>query len=174
MTLRPTPELAAKHRIVAPQMDAAAFRPGWRIESRLHGLFSAGAITREGLDAGRRWRRDWEAALERSRSSTAQLTAIRSNNGSGSGPAPRLAALARLRAAEAALGTFAARLLQLCLARDLAWTQIGRVCRCTDKTAARWTATAIAALAMHYRIADRERPGRNSGPGAPSGGWPEG
>jgi hypothetical protein len=40
----PTAELRRRDDIEAPQVDGLAFRPGWRIQSRLDGLLADGLI----------------------------------------------------------------------------------------------------------------------------------
>ena len=155
MTGRPTPELAAKHAIAAPRVDATTFRTAWLIETRLDGLYVDRLISLAGLIAARHWRRDWEIAMERTHAPRLDGGGPGAGGGApGGGPTLRLAAMSRLRAAERALGRFAVRLLEWCLVRDLPWVRIAARLGCTDKTARRWTAEAIAGLAAHHRLAE--------------------
>jgi hypothetical protein len=43
----PTPIYRQHHDVAAPQVDDRAFRQGWRVSTRLDGLYETGRIDRE-------------------------------------------------------------------------------------------------------------------------------
>jgi hypothetical protein len=162
----PSASYRQHHDVEAPQVDAAAFRQGWRVRSRLDVLLDEGAIEPRDYEAAAAFRRDWEIAFSER---TPALMTFRSPSIGrvGSGPVDRLAALARLRRIAEALGPFDCKILEQCCVLDLAWAAIGRAHQVADTTARRWT---IAALRRLGELPAPERAARRLGEaGAASG-----
>lgn len=143
---RPTPQFVRHHDVAAPQVDATAFRQGWRIRSRLDGLLECGRIDREQWDAAIVWRR-WNEVSSRSRAQHYEARVDVSAGPNDGGMGRRIDAASRLRAADAALGVRRVRLLEAVLVRDVAWAELGRMLRVSDKTARDRAVEAIEALA---------------------------
>jgi hypothetical protein len=145
-TNRPTPQFTRHHDIAAPQVDATAFRQGWRVTARLDGLLEAGRIDREQWDGAQQWRR-WAELIGLSH---VQRWDVRPDAPCHPSDLPmlrRVEAAAKLRACHEALGELRMRLLDCCVARDLSWREIGGLLRMSDKTAIAWTVEALEALA---------------------------
>jgi hypothetical protein len=142
--MEPTRAYRQHHDVTAPRVDATAFRQGWRVETRLFGLLTAGLITAATYEAGNRYRDDAEVVL--ARGSSGGLGGSPGGSGDGDGLSWRLDALGRLRAAQAALGTFRALLVTRCAVADASWVAMARECGTTDKTVRRWTIAALEAL----------------------------
>ena len=145
-TNRPTPQFTRHHDVTAPQVDATAFRQGWRVASRLDALLDGGRIDREAWEAAREWRR-WAEAIGLSH---VQRWDVRPDAPCHPSDLPmlrRVQAAAKLRACTEALGELRVRLLDCCVARDLSWREIAALLRVSDKTATTWVAEAITALA---------------------------
>jgi hypothetical protein len=153
MTARPTAEFQTHHDIDAPSVDARSFRQAWRVRTRLDGLLRDGFVSLAAYDAGKRWRKDWEMALERSAGT--RLDAVGCGNGGASGgPIVRIAAMGRLRVVADAVGGYAWCMLVLVVAQDRPWTEVGRQLGCAHTTAPRHAAKALTALARHYQRVD--------------------
>jgi hypothetical protein len=168
-TAAPTPQYRRHHNVTAPQVDSTAFRPGWRVATRLDSLFEAGRIDREAWDCAHEWRR-WAETIVPSR---VQQWAIRVDmphaSARDAGMLWRIAAATKLREAGEALGELRVKLLEASVLHDLSWRAIATQLRCSDKTALDRVAEAVTALAdwrcgrivppppvMRYRI----EPGR--------------
>ena len=128
--------------------------------TRLDALLRDGLISLAGYLTARRWRRDWEAALDRGQ--IGRPGAVQGGPRVGDAVTYRMAAIGRLRASQAALGPVAFRLLELCLVRDASWRSTGALFGVSDKTAMRWTATAIAGLAALHRLRVDPEQGENA------------
>jgi hypothetical protein len=166
MSTGPSEAYRQHHDVTAPQVDARAFRQGWRVRSRLDVLLDEDAIEPRDYEAAATFRRDWEIAF--SNRAPALMTFRSPSIGRvGAGPVDRLAALARLRRVADALGPFDCKLLEQCCVLDLAWVAIGRTHQVADTTARRWT---IAALRRLGALPPPERLARQLGEaGAASG-----
>jgi hypothetical protein len=145
----PSPFYRQHHAVEAPRVDEHEFRLGWRRRTRLDVLLAAGAIN------GREYRR---AVAFRSLCEAAYSGATARSNwhkvfvdrGCRS-PAPELterqaAALARLAEIRAVLGALYP-LLVLVVIDDASWCEIGQHFDVDPRTARRWAAASIAALA---------------------------
>lgn len=147
-TNQPTASYRQHHNVEAPQVDATAFRQGWRVCSRLDSLLEAGRIDREAWDAAHAWR-GWAETTAPYR---AQLWDVRvqvSATPNDAGMLARVSAATKLRKATEALGELRTRVLAAVVVRDLPWTELGRLLRLSDKTAKDWTVEALEALAEH-------------------------
>ncbi|MCL2427890.1 MAG: DUF6456 domain-containing protein [Alphaproteobacteria bacterium] len=149
MTSQPSPEYRRHHDVEAPRVDGRTFHPGWRVHTRLDGLARDGQISDAAYAAGKRWRRDWEMAMEHSTSWRVDA-AVGRGGASGDGPIDRLDAVGRLREAQAAVGLRAWRVLVCVVAQDYPWTETGGRLGIADNTARRQAARALEALARHY------------------------
>jgi len=135
--------------IEAPRVDAASFRQGWRVRTRLDGLLASGRIAGD----------EWQAAVEY-RDAYARIWAGRGGDLAGvrtSGGADlhdRQIALvgtqALLDAVERHIGPCATGFCVACIVLDLSWSEIGRRCGRSYHTAEAWTADAIRALACAW------------------------
>jgi hypothetical protein len=142
----PTGQYRQHHDIVAPQIDATSFRPGWLVETRVYALFQAGRIDRAALDAAIRWRR-WAETVAPSKVQAGEYRVDTSIGPGDSGMAHRMDAAGRLREAAAALGALRVAILEACVLKDHSWLELGRLLRVSDKTARDRAAEAIIALA---------------------------
>lgn len=143
---QPTRQFAQHHDVAAPQVDARAFRQGWRVASRLDQLLDAGRIDREAWDCAHEWRR-WFEVVTPYRQQQWDVRVQVSRVPNDAGMLLRVAAATRLREAVAALGELRVRLLEACVVRDRPWREIATLLRLSDKTAAVWVVEAIGALA---------------------------
>lgn len=146
--------------IEAPQVDASAFRQGWRVASRLDALHRDGHITAGEWQAAAEYRAAWHRVL--SASSGSSFGQMRVSGGAGDGGADRLARLAdtigRLRSVEARIGSTAAMLSYWCVVADRSWATTGRALQRNPETVRDWTTDAIRLLALAWSSA-RRRPG---------------
>lgn len=143
----PSRWLRQHHGLEAPAIDFGAWRPYWRIRTRLDRLLLDGAITLHEWRAAVRLRQIIEAAR------AAVLPIHRFDGeprGGVSGPAlaRRVDAMARLEQVRVGLGTFAMWLLEACLVDDRSWRELGDRLGIDPKTARAWTITAVRGLAM--------------------------
>jgi hypothetical protein len=146
----PSADYRQHHDVQAPEINAATFRPGWRVHSRLDALATSGKIDREQLEAAATWGR-W---AERTGSPGTSPWRIRVDGGvtSADGHGVRtLAAATKLRESAAALGAARYALLHACVFEDRSWRHIGRRLGVAIETAQARTAEAIAALALWLR-----------------------
>jgi hypothetical protein len=144
-TNQPTPQFQQHHTVETPQVDATAFRQGWRVMTRLDSLLEAGRIDREAWDAACLWRR-W---VERTTPLPEQAWDVRVDRSLIPDDAAALARVqtaAKLRGVADALGPLRVRLLQFCMMDDRSWREIGDRLRIDSKTAQTWTVAAILAL----------------------------
>src|SRR6516225_6708264 len=141
-TNQPTPQFQQHHTVETPQVNATAFRQGWRVQTRLDSLLETGRIDREAWDAACLWRR-W---VERTGSLPAQAWAVRVDRSPVPNDAAALARVqtaAKLRCVADALGPLRNRLLELAVRDDRSWRQIGDRLGIDGKTAQTWVANAI-------------------------------
>jgi hypothetical protein len=142
----PGPAYLRHHDIIAPQVDSAAFRHGWRVLTRLDGLLEAGRIDREHWDYANEWRR-WFETMTPCGQQPWDARVQSSGVPDDAGMLRRVTAASRLRAAAKALGDLRVRLLEACVVRDRAWREIAMLLRVSDKTATGWVIEALEALA---------------------------
>ena len=148
MTAQPTPEFRQHHDIEAPRVDAASFRQGWRVRTRLDALLGDGRITPE----------VWQAAVEY-RDAWARVWASRGgelgHRISGGTDVhqrqiARLGAMTALTSVETAIGPLRTGLVVACVVEDLSWPAIGRLCGRSHHTAQAWTVQALRRLARAW------------------------
>jgi hypothetical protein len=133
--------------VTPPRVDGAAFRPGWRVSTRLDSLLEAGRIDRDQWDAAHEWRR-WAETIHPSPAQNWDVRVDHSLNiAADAGMVHRLAAAARLREAAEAIGPLRARILEAVVVHDRSWLELGRLLQVSDKTAVQRAAEAVAALA---------------------------
>jgi hypothetical protein len=142
----PTANYRQHHDVVAPQIDAASFRPSWLVQTRLWSLLEAGKIDRAELDAGLAWRR-WAEVIAPTKVQSWEVRVDAPVGPGDGGMAYRVDAASRLRQAAAAVGPLRIAILEACVLRDHAWLQLARLLRVSDKTAKDRAVEAIAALA---------------------------
>jgi hypothetical protein len=133
-----------------PRVDETAFRPAWRVRTRLDALERDGALSPREFRAAVAYR----AAAELVLGSAVHAVAL-----DGPGRAPgyrgdRLERSERLRdtlrhltSVRQTLGDVATGLIEACVVEDLTWSALGRRLRCDHKTAKAWVVTAVKALA---------------------------
>jgi hypothetical protein len=143
----PSPFFRQHHGLEAPAIDFGAWRPYWRIRTRLDRLLLDGAITAREWGIASRLRSAFEAAQ-------AGIMPIHQLDGdprrarAASPPSGHRAdALARLNQLRATLGSLTLGLLQACLVEDCSWAWLGKCLAVDPKTARAWTIAAIHALA---------------------------
>ena len=138
------------HGLEAPAIDFGAWRPYWRLRTRLDRLLLDGAITVH----------EWRQAVQLRRLVEAARAAVLpihrldgEPSGGDSGPAlaRRVDAMARLDQVRAGLGVFALGLLEACLVDDCSWRYLGDRLGVDPKTARAWTIIALRALATLQR-----------------------
>jgi hypothetical protein len=145
--------------IEPPRVDAASFRQGWRIRTRLDALLAAGRI-----NAG-----VWQAAVEY-RDAWARVWASRGGELGGTRVSGGLDlhgrqiglvdTVAALDAVERRIGRLATALCVACVVEDLSWPEIGRRCGRSNHTVVAWTVLALRALAVAWAT---RRPGGRDG-----------
>jgi hypothetical protein len=142
----PSSHFTRHHDVTAPQVDSTAFRHGWRVETRLDSLFTAGRIDRDAYDAACMFRRlseitasvpaqKWDVRVDRSLVPNDTHTLWRVN------------AASKLRAAQEALGPLRTRVLHNVIVLDCPWGRLGRMLTISDKSAREFGIAAIQALA---------------------------
>jgi hypothetical protein len=141
----PTREYRRHHDVAAPQVDSTAFRQGWRVTTRLGGLLDAGRIDREAWDAAQQWRR-WAEVVTPFRAQAWDVHVEASLVPSDGGMLLRVNAAAQLRAVADALGQLRMKLLEAVVMQDVSWLELGRLLRCSDKTAQNYACEALEAL----------------------------
>jgi hypothetical protein len=145
----PAPSLFYRqhHEVEAPIVDAAAFRQGWRVRTRLDGLILDGAITPAEWRAAVAFRTAAERILAAAWSSPIWLGAPGARGRAHDPIASQLDDLAWLRELCQALGKRDFDLVGLCVVDDVSWADLGRQRKVDPKTARAWTVRAIKALA---------------------------
>jgi hypothetical protein len=109
---------------VAPQVDAAAFRQGWLVQTRLYSLFEAGRIDQTALDAALAWRR-WAEVIAPTKVQSWEVRVDMPAGPGDGGMAHRVDAAGRLRQAAAALGPLRIAILEACVLKDHSWLELG-------------------------------------------------
>lgn len=150
MSTRPGRFYLQHHDVEAPRLDATAFRAGWRISSRLDRLLADGLISAGTWQAAIEYRDDWSIAAG-GPSASLPFARISSRPDPHAVQLARIAAVKRLRRAEARIGGFAARLVFLCAVDDCPWAEIGRILHRNPETVRDWTASALTALVLAWR-----------------------
>lgn len=147
--MKPTPHYEAHHDLDAPQVDAGAFRPGWRVRTRLDGLLASHDITATVWRAAVDYRDTW-ARMLRLRT---MLGAPAGRRGAGGTEASMLAVLGaaqRIRVAEQQIHPKVVKLLHVCILEDASWREIGRRYRVAPMTARGWMVEALRVLATAW------------------------
>jgi hypothetical protein len=132
--------------VQAPQVDTAAFRPGWLVQTRLLSLFESGRIDRDALDAACIWR-GWAETITPTK---VQRWDVRVDAPLAPNDTPalhRVRAAAKLREVAEALGPLRVAILEAVVVKDRPWVELGRLLRTSDKTARHYAAEAVTALA---------------------------
>jgi DNA-directed RNA polymerase specialized sigma24 family protein len=134
--------------IEPPRVDAATFRQGWRVRTRLDALRSAGRINLEVWQAAVEYR----AAYDRWQASGGGELAGRISGGADAHDRMLglVDTLATLTAVERRIGRLATALCVACVVEDLSWPEIGRRCGRSNHTAEAWTVRALRALARAW------------------------
>jgi hypothetical protein len=132
--------------VQAPRIDGTAFRPGWRVATRLDSLLEAGRIDREAWDAAREWRR-WAETIHPSRGQPWDVRVDVSAAPSDAGMLSRVRVATKLRDAAEAIGPLRVKILEAVIVHDRSWVELGRAMKISDKTAAARAAEAVTALA---------------------------
>jgi hypothetical protein len=151
------------HAVEAPEVDARAFRQGWRVSTRLDRMLAARQIDGGVWQAAADYRAAWEAALAlRSGVSASRVT----GNGGDREAAmlTRMSHASRLRWVDGQLGHLASWLVFACVVEDQSWHRMGRRLGVRNTTAQTWT---IAALRLMTALWHRHvRAGRQEHDGA--------
>jgi hypothetical protein len=136
--------------IEPPRVDAATFRQGWRIRTRLDALHVAGLISAGEWQTGH----DFRAACDRVRG-VGERAAPDIRAGGGGRPDGAHSAMlsmvrtqSRLNAVEAQLGPLFSRLCVWCCVHDVSWAHLGRVVHVDPKTARSYTVMALHRLGV--------------------------
>lgn len=132
--------------IEPPRVDAHAFRPGWRVRTRLDALLADGHITPGAYQSAVQLR-GWVERIAHQRVSRSALIRVDVTHQAGGIPVLQLDAATRLRAAYAAIGQDGWALLVACIVDDASWAANGRRYRRNSETMRDWIVTAIEALA---------------------------
>lgn len=147
-TNQPAPAFRRHHDVEPPRVDSTAFRQAWRVCSRLDSLLEAGRVDREAWDAAHAWRR-WAETTAPYRAQLWDVRVDQSRVANDAAMLLRVKAATKLREVAAALGELRVRILEAVVMRDMAWTDLGRLLRLSDKAAKEWAAEALEALADH-------------------------
>jgi hypothetical protein len=147
----PNPFFRQHHEVEAPEVSARAFRPAWRVRTRLDRLALEGLIT------GFEWRvATWlRSCYERGYGSDLQSPMTRlgmagqSNwRGGREDPAQRRAAAREyLHHIEKTLGATVYSIVVAVVVDDLPWRELAKRCGCHSKTAKSWGVEAVKLLA---------------------------
>ncbi|HEY2528078.1 MAG TPA: hypothetical protein VGJ20_09055 [Xanthobacteraceae bacterium] len=136
------------HAVEPPAIDALAFRPFWRVRTRLDQLLIDGAISFPEWRAGQIFRTLAERVLAATwRSQWVDRVQVPATS-FDRGLAARADALKQLAAIHAALGGFAVNLLEAHIVNDERWKELGPRLGVHPRTARQYTIAAVKALAM--------------------------
>lgn len=145
----PTKYFRQHHAVEAPAIDERAFRPFWRVRTRLDQLLIDGAISFPVWRAGVSFRLLAEIVL--SQQYPAKWLGVdrgeQNRLGFDTSIAGRIDAINRLGDLRRALGGFALDLLEAHAVDDLTWAELGRRYGVHGKTARTWTIVTLRALA---------------------------
>lgn len=150
MTAQPSPEFRQHHDVEAPQVDASAFRQGFRVRTRLDRLLLDGRITSGQWQVADEYRCAWAIALRLGGLSGAQLGRVSGHSDPHESALANLATIERLRLAEIAIGNRNARLCFACFVEDRSWAEIGREFHRNPETVREWTVSALYALSRAW------------------------
>jgi hypothetical protein len=139
--------------VTPPDVNGAAFRPWWRVETRFDALYRDGLIDEAERIAGEQLRRDWQHAAGSTASPLARAgqsaTGTATPGAADAYALTRLAAAGRLRHVQARVGAPAFALLALVLVEDASWPTVGRALGCSHKTAKQHAVVALKRLAAN-------------------------
>jgi hypothetical protein len=143
----PTKFFRQHHAVDSPAIDENAFRPYWRVRSRLDQLLLDGAISFPVWRAGAAFRVLAEMVIAELYPAKWLDQTAKNQLGFGLSLAGRIDALDRLQRVRAALGGFAFELLERHLVDDQSWARLAQRYGAHPKTVRNWTITALQALA---------------------------
>jgi hypothetical protein len=150
------------HDVEAPRVDDRAFRQGWRVVTRLDGLLAEGRITTGTWQAAAEYRDAWDALRQTSTGSGSGGSLHVETNGARDRHPGRLDRIARINAAEHAIGATSAGLCRACILDDVSWHALGQYLGVRNVTARDRTVDALGALATAWRDGTtRRRTGGN-------------
>jgi hypothetical protein len=132
-----------------PDINGAAFRPWFRVRTRLDALHAACAIDDAEHASACAFREDWHRVAGSAGSSLALDgigVGIPASDRAHAYAIAGVAAAGRLRLIRARVGAAGFRLLELSLVDDTSWTAIGRAFGCTRDTARERTVQMIRRL----------------------------
>lgn len=139
----------------APQVDSSAFRPFWRVTTRLDRLLNDGAIGYAEWHAGRHFR----SLIDTCVIGVWPGQTLGKDGGSGSGSLGsklmdiRLDAIRRVEWVRETLGDRPTSLIASCTVDNRSWAATGRQFGMAPQTAKLWTVRALKGLAMvDYRL----------------------
>ena len=147
ISARPSLEYLQHYDVEPPEISHRILRPGWLHRTRVLQLRETGLIDEPQLDAACRWRIDHDRAHASYGLTSGYLPKI--DAGGTREPILRLDALRRLREAAAALGVWRTHILERLIVHDDSWPVLGRLLRCSDKTARVRLAEVVSALHEH-------------------------
>jgi hypothetical protein len=130
------------HDIEAPQVDARAFRQGWKVSTRLDGLLRDELITPGAWQAAVDFRATWERGFGIGLGASGELLGSRTSNAARCSDG-KLDALAWLRDISRRIGVRRLWLIERCVLHDYPWLRTAEMLRVSDKTARSWTAVAL-------------------------------
>jgi hypothetical protein len=147
-TNRPSAAYRAHYDVAEPQVDGRAYRPGWRVRTRLENLLRTRAIGPREFRAGCEFRAAVQGAFREQRRAAASYDAGTPTGGGFSGPRlGRLDYQERLQRVGAVLTQRDSRLCVACAVEDLPFGEIARREGCSETSARNWTVDALGALA---------------------------
>jgi hypothetical protein len=145
---QPTAHYRQHHDVEAPRVDRIAFRPAWRVRTRLDQLLAHRAIRAQDWHRAVALRDDLELVLRAAYPATPEPGVPSGSRHETPLPAiSRFDALARVGAICARLGEFACMLLRHALVDDPTWVALGAWLRVDPRTARSWVVRCIKALA---------------------------
>ena len=145
MSSEPSKFYQQHHAVEAPVIDGVAFRPYWRVCTRLDQLLADRAINTTIWRAGVEFRAIAELVM-RDQWKAPNLDRV-SGGGMDMTVPKRIDALKRKASVRRDLGNFAVDLLELHLVGDLPWVQLGQHYGVDRRTARGWTISALQGLA---------------------------
>ena len=138
----PRAQFRLHHDIEAQQVDAKAFRQGWKVSTRLDGLLRDEMITPGAWQAAVDFRATWERAFGIGLGASGELLGSRTSNAARCSDG-KLDALKRIRGISRKLGPRRMWLIERCVLHDYPWLRTAEQLRVSDKTARSWTAVAL-------------------------------
>jgi hypothetical protein len=149
----PTKELAQHHDLAPPSKLSAT--KGWEVKSRVDSLHKGGRIDDAEKAACDRWLKDWEMGV----AGVVQpgLSERVDNDNLRCAMDGRIDALSRLRRVRDEIGLLNESLIEMCVARDMSWVEIGRRIGTTNKPALERGVAAITKLSDAYSRIDSKK-----------------